>query len=62
MVIDPLHLQLEVERAGDPIEGRLIDQNGKSVSFAGWLELIAAVEAVRADTSDRKPRGDEALS
>jgi hypothetical protein len=60
--INPLHLHLEVERDGDPIEGRLIDQNGNSVSFAGWLELIAALEAARADTPERRPHGEEPVS
>jgi hypothetical protein len=57
---DPLRLQLELRRAGDPIEGRLSLERGKPVSFIGWLELIAAVEAARAD-DDREREGTEGL-
>jgi len=52
---DPLRLELELRRAGDPIEGVLSSEHGKPVSFIGWLELVAAVEAVRAD--DHHERG-----
>jgi hypothetical protein len=55
---DPLRLELELRRAGDPIEGRLSSEHGKPVSFTGWLELIAAVEAARAD-DDRERRTTE---
>jgi hypothetical protein len=52
---DPLCLELELRRAGDPIEGRLSSGRGEPVSFIGWLELIAAVEAARTD--DDRERG-----
>ena len=48
----PLRLQLELERASDPIEGRL-HCDGKTVPFCGWLELIAVLEA--ADTEGAGP-------
>ena len=56
---DPLRLELELRRAGDPIEGRLSSEHGKPVSFIGWLELIAAVEAVRADDDHERGRTEE---
>ena len=48
MATDSLLLRLELERTGEPITGRLGDEDGESVSFTGWLELMAAVEAARA--------------
>jgi hypothetical protein len=30
-----------------------VAENGLSVSFAGWLELIAALEEARSSTFDR---------
>jgi hypothetical protein len=48
----PLRFELEIRRVGDPIEGRLSSEQGKPVSFIGWLELIAAVEATRAGDDD----------
>jgi hypothetical protein len=55
MTTAPLRLQLELERAGDPIRGRLHREHGEPVPFTGWLELIAAVEAARAPAPDRTP-------
>ena len=49
MAPDPIRLQLELQRDGDPIEGRLRSGHGKPVPFIGWLELIAALEMARAE-------------
>jgi len=54
---DSFPLQLEVRRAADPIEGCLRSEDGESVPFIGWLELMAAVETARAD-DDRRANGD----
>jgi hypothetical protein len=53
---DPLRLGLELRRTGDPIEGRLSSEHGRPVSFIGWLELMAAIEATRADDARRTGR------
>lgn len=45
--VEPLQLQLLLEQGGDPIRGRLVRQTGQIVTFAGWLELIAAIETSR---------------
>jgi hypothetical protein len=50
-----LRLVLELERAGDPITGRLRRVRGPAVPFTGWLELISAVEAAREDPPDPPP-------
>ena len=47
----PLRIELEVEREGDPIAGRLAYEDGESVSFTGWLELMAAIEVALAQGS-----------
>ena len=40
---------LDLEVGAEPIAGRLSDDRGTTVVFAGWLELAAALEhAVRA--------------
>jgi hypothetical protein len=56
---DPLRLGLELRRTGDPIEGRLSSEHGKPVSFIGWLELMAAIEAARADDDRERERTEE---
>jgi hypothetical protein len=35
---------LELDCDADPIAGRLLDEGGESRSFAGWLDLAAALE------------------
>jgi hypothetical protein len=35
---------LELDCNADPIAGRLLDEGGESRSFAGWLDLAAALE------------------
>jgi len=55
MATGPLHFQLQLQRAGDPIEGHLTDEHGETVSFMGWLELIAAIEAAKARGADGTP-------
>ena len=39
---------LELDRHGDMISGRLVDRQGGSRNFYGWMRLIALLEAVRA--------------
>jgi hypothetical protein len=66
MESDRLRLELELRRAREPIEGRLSSERDEAVPFIGWLELIAAVEAARAEDARRseqevKPPADPAL-
>jgi hypothetical protein len=35
---------LELDCDADPIAGRLLEEGGESRSFAGWLDLAAALE------------------
>jgi hypothetical protein len=39
---------IELDLAADPIAGRIISPAGASRRFAGWLELMAALERARA--------------
>lgn len=39
---------LELDRHGDMISGRLVDHQGGSRNFYGWMRLITLLEAVRA--------------
>ena len=39
-----LHVELDLEPAGDPIRGSLRDPAGNRRQFWGWLELIQALE------------------
>lgn len=48
MSTQALRLELELDRVDDPIEGRVRDQHGKTVHFSGWLDLITALDAIRA--------------
>jgi hypothetical protein len=45
-----LRFQLDVERDRHPIEGCLKDEQGNSVAFTGWLELIAVLETRLTET------------
>jgi hypothetical protein len=56
---NPLRLELELRRSGDHIEGRLRPEHGEAASFIGWLELIAAIEAARADDDRERERTEE---
>jgi hypothetical protein len=40
-------LELSIDIGSEPITGSLIVGSGQSQSFAGWMELVAAIEAVR---------------
>jgi hypothetical protein len=55
MPTESLRLHIELQPASDPIEGHLADEHGETVSFTGWLELIAAIENARAVAPDRTP-------
>jgi hypothetical protein len=46
---EPLRLQLVLESDGDPIRGRLVLGTGETLTFVGWLELMAVVEAHRSN-------------
>jgi hypothetical protein len=59
MPTEPLRLQIELQPASDPIEGHLAGEHGETVSFIGWLELIAAIEQARAARPGRTPHGSE---
>jgi hypothetical protein len=47
MTSDQVELRLELDPTSDPIQGRLHDGLGNTVSFAGWMRLMAAIEAGR---------------
>ncbi|MBV9309185.1 MAG: hypothetical protein JOZ73_00025 [Solirubrobacterales bacterium] len=40
-------LDVWIERASEPISGALAQPGGEPSVFAGWIELTAAIEAVR---------------
>ncbi len=42
----PLRLTLELDPAGDPLEGRLSRSDGDSRRFVGYLELLSALDAL----------------
>jgi hypothetical protein len=50
---------LELDYDADPIAGRLLDEGGESRSFAGWLDLAAALEhfsnSAEPGTNHREP-------
>jgi hypothetical protein len=55
---EPRRLGLEVRFDSKPIEGRLYDDDRLDRPFAGWLGLIAAIDAARGAESP-PPRGDD---
>jgi len=40
-------VELSIDLGSEPISGRLIAGSGQPQSFSGWMELVAAIEAVR---------------
>ena len=45
------HLKLAVDVGSDPITGSVAVGPGAPTSFCGWIELVAAIEAVRHDSA-----------
>lgn len=43
------HLKLAVDVGSDPITGSVAIGADAPMSFCGWIELVAAIEAVRHD-------------
>jgi hypothetical protein len=43
------HLKLAVDVGSDPITGSMAVGPGAPTRFCGWIELVAAIEAVRHD-------------
>jgi hypothetical protein len=53
------HLRLSIDVASDPISGSLHTDNQQAEPFCGWVELAAAIEALRAPglpETGRNPR------
>jgi hypothetical protein len=40
-------LELSIDVGSEPITGSVVVGSGQPRSFAGWMELVAAIEAVR---------------
>jgi hypothetical protein len=60
---DYARLALEIAPGVNPITGRLIEPDGTSTTFAGWAELIRAIErvaAVQLDRTDDQDRSNTA--
>lgn len=47
----PVKIILEIDRAADPITGRLQRKDGPIAEFTGWLELTQALEAAMRDAT-----------
>jgi hypothetical protein len=52
---------LRITFEGDSMRGSL-DDGGRLQSFSGWLELLAAIEELRAAAQDRGPAGRRAIT
>jgi hypothetical protein len=46
------HVKLAVDVGSDPITGSLAVGAAEPRDFSGWIELVAAIEAVRYDGGD----------
>lgn len=55
-------LALSIEVDSDPISGSVSNAAGESQPFVGWIELVAAIEAARIETSgtQRQAPGEHA--
>lgn len=54
-----IHLELWIDPDSEPISGWVAAGDGKRESFAGWVELTAAIEAARQELSCAAPRSAE---
>jgi hypothetical protein len=52
---------LRVTFDGDSMRGSLNDCGGRLRPFSGWLDLLAAIEELRADVQDRGPADNDVL-
>jgi hypothetical protein len=48
-----VEIRLEVDPESDPIRGLVHDRRGARRDFHGWLQLMAAIEAVRTTELER---------
>jgi hypothetical protein len=44
MTAEQLHLQLELDPDSNPIAGQLTPEQGDTIAFVGWLELMSALQ------------------
>jgi hypothetical protein len=49
--LDNARVELSIELGSDPIRGSVAARDGEPQMFSGWIELVAAIEDVRADRS-----------
>lgn len=47
MDVGPAHLELSIDVGSEPIRGIVVVEAGAPRPFCGWMELTAAIEAVR---------------
>ena len=62
MAAESLRLQLEIDRTHGQLQGRLSDEDGHTISFRGWLELISALEQALANVATPPQEQDEHTS
>jgi hypothetical protein len=53
-----VHLELELDRAADPVEGWLVVDSGEREPFTGWIQLAAALERIRVGATPSLPIAD----
>lgn len=54
-------VRISIEIASDPIRGRILDADGRSSAFAGWMELAGLIEQARdRPDNDSNPQPGEA--
>jgi hypothetical protein len=47
----PLRLRIEIDPKGKPIQGQLSNEQGETIVFVGWLELIASLRKALNDST-----------
>ena len=50
-------LELAIDLDSDPISGSVMRSDAEPRRFSGWIELVEAIEAVRASASKEKTLG-----
>ncbi len=53
---DVVHRTLEIDRASEPVTGRVTDGPDAEQRFTGWLELFAVIDALREPSDEAEAR------
>lgn len=57
--VEPIVIRLELRLADQSVNGRAVDAAGKTREFAGWMGLVAAIDALASAAPSPADSGEE---